>query len=374
MEMKIQRRAMLALSAATLALPRLACAEDAAYPLGTLFPMSGPNAEFGAVFSRGVQFALDHIAADHMLSKPIALKVEDSLATPQGGAIGMNKLANVDDAPYVLVGFSGVSKAAAPIGNRRKVVMVNGGGVSPELATLSPYFWNVIPLVNFELKAMLAFLAERGLKKLALVYVDDPLGNGILKQLQSDLPGIGGSLAGSFSVAPDEQQFSAVAAKVRELKPDAVYFASYGAQQLQIVKQLRDNGITQQLVTYSAAALPSVSADANCEGLLFSSQASDWDSTEPVTKRFVTDWRAKYNTDPTVYTQNYYNAVRLFALLVQGLEKAKQPVNGETLLAEMLRVRRFNLVGGEGVFDDHGVLSMPIQVNQIKSGKAGKVG
>ncbi len=175
-------------------------------------------------------------------------------------------------------------------------------------------------------------------------------------------------------MAPDEQQFSAVAAKVRELKPDAVYFASYGAQQLQIVKQLRDNGITQQLVTYSAAALPSVSADANCEGLLFSSQASDWDSTEPVTKRFVTDWRAKYNTDPTVYTQNYYNAVRLFALLVQGLEKAKQPVNGETLLAEMLRVRRFNLVGGEGVFDDHGVLSMPIQVNQIKSGKAGKVG
>jgi hypothetical protein len=41
--MKIQRRTMLALSAATLALPRLARAEDAAYPLGTLFPMTGPT-------------------------------------------------------------------------------------------------------------------------------------------------------------------------------------------------------------------------------------------------------------------------------------------------------------------------------------------
>ncbi len=80
--------------------------------------------------------------------------------------------------------------------------MVNGGGVSPDLATLSPYFWNVIPLVDFELKAMTAWLKQRGLKKLALVYVDDPLGNGILTQLQADLPGIGGSLARQLQHRP----------------------------------------------------------------------------------------------------------------------------------------------------------------------------
>ncbi len=371
--MMIQRRTLFALSAAgAILLPR-ARAQGAGYAIGTLFPMSGANAEYGTVYLRGVRLALDHAAADHLLSGPVDLKVEDSLATPQGGAIGMSKLANVDGVPYVLTGFSGVSKAAAPIGTRKKVVMVNGGGVSPDLATLSPYFWNVIPLVDFELKAMTAWLKQRGLKKLALVYVDDPLGNGILTQLQADLPGIGGSLAGSFSIAPSAQEFSAVAAKVRALQPDAVYFASYGAQQLQIVKQLRDNGISQQLLTYSAAALPSVAADPDCEGLVFSSQAADWSATDPLTKRFVTDWRAKYKSDPTVYAQNYYNGAWLFALLAQGLEKTKQAVTGESLRNEMLRVRRFALVGGEGVFDDHGVLSMPIQINQMKAGQPIKI-
>ena len=75
-----------------------------------------------------------------MLSRPITMQVVDSLATPQGGAIGMSKLVNVERAIYVLVGFTGVSKAAAPIGARAKTILVNGGGVGPDLAGLHAVF------------------------------------------------------------------------------------------------------------------------------------------------------------------------------------------------------------------------------------------
>ncbi len=357
----INRRTLLASTAALLAAPAILRAEDAPYVLGTLFPMAGPNAEYGTIFTNGAQMALTHLVADKTLSRPIQMQVEDSQGTPQGGATGMTKLANVDHAIYTLIGFTGVSKAAAPIGTRNKVVMVNGGGVGPDLSGLSPLFWNVIPLIDKEISRLLPWIKTQGMKRIALVYVDDPLGNAALQQLTAQLPAVGATLVGSYSVAPTAQQFGPIAAKLRDATPDGVYFASYGAQQSQIIKQLRDNGIDQQLMTYSAGTIPSVRSLAEAEGLVFTTQISDWTLSDPVTQRFVHDWRAKYNGDPTTYHQNYYNAVRLFGLLAQGLEKAGTPVDGDSLRAELLRVRKFALVGGTGEFDDKGNVAIPFR-------------
>jgi branched-chain amino acid transport system substrate-binding protein len=368
----ISRRTLLAGAAALTAAPR-AQAQDAAHALGTLFPMSGPVAELGSVFANGVQLALDHIAADKILKRPVELRAQDSQASPQGGAVGMTRLASVDRAPYVLLGVTGVAKAAAPIGTRNKVVMVNGGGVGPDLAGLSPFFFNVIPLANQEVPTTLSWLQRENLKRVALIYIDDPLGHAVLKELETGLPKIGGTLTSSHAVPPTAQQFAAIAARIREAKPDAVYFASYGTQMTQIIKQLRDNGVPQQLLTYSIGTLPSIAALPESEGLVFTTQAADWASDEPAMKRFVTGWRAKYNSEPSNYALNYYNGTMLFAQLVRGLEQAGKTVDGENLRAELLRLRRFALAGGEGSFSDEGTMTAPIQVNRITSGRSVKV-
>ena len=135
-----------------------------------------------------------------------------------------------------------------------------------------------------------------------------------------------------------------------------------------IIKQLRNNGISQQLLSYSGVDIPSVRALPETKGLIFSAQAQDWDSPDPVTRRFVKDWRAKYHADPAPFHQNYYNAVRLFALLAQAVEKQGKPVNGDTLRAQLLAVHRFPLVGGTGIFDDKGCIELPISVNRFGEG------
>ena len=227
--------------------------------IGANLPMSGPNAEYGELFSSAAALAVEHANADKMLSKKLVMVIEDSQATPQQGVVAMNKLVSVEKVPYVLSAFTGVSKAIAPIGDKAKVVSVNGGGIGPDLAELGEYFWNVIPLVNLEVQVLAPYLVkERGWKKVALVYVDDPAGEAIKKELDSHVPSSGGSMVVSLQVPRASQQFSGVAAKVREAKPDVVFIASFGTQQAQIVKQLRDNGVNQQLVGYSAFSAPTV--------------------------------------------------------------------------------------------------------------------
>lgn len=366
----LPRRGLIA-AAAGLSLPlvRTAAAQQSGEPyvMGTLFPMSGPNAEYGEAFTRGAQLALSHIAADNMLRRPVRLQAEDSQALPQPSVVGMNKLVNVDHAVWVLVSWTATSKAVAPIGDRAKVIMVNGGAVGPDLAGLSPYFWNVIALAHLEVPVMVGYLTrQRNVKRVALVYVDDPLGDAILGQLRAELPKAGAQLVGSFSVPRAAQQFGPVAARVRQTRPDAVYIASFGGQQSQIIKGLRDNGVTQILCSYSAFSIDSVRQLPEAVGALYTTQKLDFESGDPITRRFATDFRARYNQTPVAYHANYYNAAYLFGLLARQVEQAGQEVNGDTLRAAMLRTRSFDLVGGRGTFDEQGNLMTQMQVNEIK--------
>ena len=111
----IDRRAFLGTSALALAAPRLAWSQNNPYVLGALYAMSGPAAEFGRIYIQGTELALEHLSADKWLKRPVVLKVEDSQGLPQAGALGITKLINVEKADYVLTGFTGVSKAVAPM-------------------------------------------------------------------------------------------------------------------------------------------------------------------------------------------------------------------------------------------------------------------
>ena len=369
---QFSRRALLG-SALAAPFIRGAAAQTEPYVLGSVFPQSGPNAEYGPVFTSGVQLALQHIEQDRLLQRPIRYISEDSQALPQQGVIAMTKLVNVDKAHWTFAAFTAVSKAVAPIGDRAKTIMINGGAVGPDLSGLSPYFWNVIPLAHLETRTLLPYLVGQGKKRFALVYVDDPLGDAILKELGEQLPKAGGELVGSFSIPRDAQQFGPVAARVRQVRPDAVYIASFGAQQAQIIKGLRNNGVSQQLCSYSAMNLESIRTLPEANGLTFTVQKVDYAGGDALTRRFAEDYKKAHNREPTVYNANYYNGCRLFGLLAQELEKTNTPVNGDTLRAALLRVRKFPLVGGTGEFDDAGNMMAAIEVVQWNNGSLTKL-
>lgn len=342
--------------------------------IGAIFALSGTQSALGDLMTAGANLAVEHVNADRMLSGKLSIVYEDSQATPQRGVIAMNKLVNVDKVPYVLTAYTGVSKAISPISQRTKTVTVNGGGTGTDLAELGPYFWNVIPLVNYDVKALVPYLVkERGLKRFTLVYLDDLMGQSIRKEMEATLPGAGGQLVAALSVPVASQQFSGVAALVRESKPDVVYIASYGAQQVSMIKQLRDNGVTQPVTSYGAFSNPEILALPEAKGALFTTQNIDWNSTDPTTKRFVDDYKAKTGKLPSVYIANYYNAVRLFALLAANLQKKGKSITGENLLTERLATKTLDFVGGKVAFEANGTVVAPMQVNEIDANGAAKV-
>ena len=139
------------------------------------------------------------------------------------------------------------------------------------------------------------------------------------------------------------------------------------------MKQLRDNGVDQQIASYSAFSLPELVALPEAKGSLYTTQSIDWDSTDPVTKRFVDDYRAAHGKTPTSYIANYYNAVRVFAILANELEKQGKEITGANLLAQRQATERFDLVGGTVSFQENGTLLAPIQVVEVTGAGASEI-
>jgi branched-chain amino acid transport system substrate-binding protein len=357
--------ALVALALGALASP--ACAQG--YHIGALLPNSGPMTQFGQLFGNGANLAADHINADKLLGKPFSINHEDSQGQPQPAVTGMNKLVRVNQEPVVLTAMSGISKAIAPIGEREHVVTINGGGVAPDLAKLGPYFFNVIPLVNYEVRALMPYLAkEKKFKRIAIIYVEDPLGDACLAEIKENAPKNGMELVGAFSVPSTSRQFAPIAAKVREVKPDVVFVAYYGQTMVALIKQLRDAGVDTTFTSYSAFDDPDLKALPAAEGSVYSSQKMDWASRDPITARFVADFKTKYGKDPTFYNANYYNAVWVTAKAMASLEKKGQPITGETIRNELLAIKTFDAVGGKMEFQADGTVNMPMQINELIKG------
>jgi ABC-type branched-subunit amino acid transport system substrate-binding protein len=340
------------------------------YPIGVIFPLSGPNTVYGQTFSKGAELAAKNINAAHELPNQIKLLFEDSQALPQPAIIAMNKLVNIEQAPFVLSAFSGVTKAVAPIATRRKVVVVNGGAVSPELAGLSPYLFNVIPLANDEIAALLPYITSKlNLRRIMLTYVNDPFGQSVLNALTQQCLRLGCRVE-DISVSPGATNFQAEVAKIRAMRPDAVYVASYGQQQNVILKQLRDGGVTAQFLSYSGINLPDTMKLPAAQGLIFTTEYVGLDSPDPVTQKFVESFRAAYGTaTPSFYSVNYYNAILLFAQSAKWLVEKKHPVTGENLLGALHSIRTFNAVGGTITFEPNGTVRQAMQILRVVNGR-----
>ncbi len=356
-----------ALSVLASAMPLTVSAQD--YSIGVIFPLSGPNVVYGETFSKGVDLAVKNLNESEELPHRIKTLYEDSRALPQPAIIAMNKLVNVENVPFVISAFSGVTKAIAPIATRRKVLVMNGGGVSPELAGLSPYLFNDIPLVNDEISALLPYVTSKlHLRRISLIYVNDPFGQGVLGVFSAQCPKLGCE-AIPISISPTASDFQAEVAKIRSAKSDAVFIASYGQQQNVILKQLRDGGINAQLLSYSGIDLPDTLRLPAAQGLIFTVENVDLGSDDPITKKFNESFRAVYHSEPSFYQVNYYNAVVLFAACVKRLVAKNQPVTGENLLQALREIKTFNVVGGTVSFQPNGTVRQAIQIMKVVDGQ-----
>lgn len=358
--------AMIAFALAGLPVGGVAHAQTS-YKIGVLAGLSGLGSQIGEWMVQGAQVAADAV---NKAGGPVRLTIvtEDSQWNPQKGVEGFNKLVSVDRVDALLAGGSSVMEAIAPLADQSRLVVMNTGAQSPKMAGIGKYTFHVLQLADFDIQVLAEYaFRQLGVRKAAIMYVNNDTGKFNQRQFARDLERLGGTIAATEAFKPNETNYGVQVAKVAAAAPDAVYVVGTPAELPFAVKQLRTSLPKTQILSYAgleSQEFLSAARDA-ANGIVYTTTWFDPASDDPGVKTFVEAYKAKVGAPPTSPYVGYgYDAVRILA---SALAEARQP--GEKLRETIARTRRYPGVTGESVFREDGTVAKAIAVKRVSDGK-----
>ncbi|QDZ01322.1 amino acid ABC transporter substrate-binding protein [Nitratireductor mangrovi] len=367
-----------AVFAATMAVASLAAAQETVHKIAITFPLTGIAASQGEVASKAVNLAVKEINESGMLGEGARMEpfFFDSQAKPDVGVRALQQAISIEDVPYALTGYSGVSLAQAPVAERNERLLVNVGGASPALSDLSPWFFNAIPLTHLQAPVLARYLAEElGEEKVALIYRDDDLGRGIQQVLAPAMEAFGGDVVAEESFLPGAHDFRLQLSRIRAANPDVVYIGGVATEVGAIIAQGTSLGLTPRWASYGAYNHKStieLGGEA-ANGGVYTNPSNFGPDLEPFPayQKMREAWEAEYgSTDDLDYVASqFYMGTRLYAELIKRLKEAGQDVTPANMRDLMDDAVFEDTVTGGMSFDEERNAITSIAIYHLKDGK-----
>lgn len=378
-----------ALCVLAVALFGLAMAQPPVSKVGTLMSYTGALAEFGPAINNGATLAADQVnaAATAVFGGPlIEIVTEDDGTNPSQGTDRARKLVNTDGVVAIVGALSsGVTVTVAEsVTIPGQVVQISPASTSPLVATLPDDEDFIFRTVSSDalqgvVLAQLArgeILPELAYERAAVIYVNNPYGQGLAQAFAAAFEARGGTITASVG-HPEEPQptYAGVLDQLLAGDPEVVIAASYPGNATVFMQEARDlYGFGNWMMTDGTKSLDIVQAlgaDA-VEGLFGTAPGADpaWEGYV----RFSDAYEAAFGERPPLpYIDTAYDAVAVI-----GLAMAKAYIDGVEINASTIRERLREVANPEGEVVGVGDFEEAIRLLQIGSpinytGAAGEV-
>lgn len=337
--------------------------------IGYLGPLTGDAASYGVDTLNGAKMKAEEInAAGGIKGRMIELVAEDGKCAGAEAANAAQKLVNVDKVIAIVGGqCSGETLAAAPIAEAGKVVMVSPISSSPDVTTAGEYIFRDYPSDALKTKVMAKYLADEGITKVAVISENTDFATAFRDSLKGSLPA--GTLVFDEVVEPGTKDFRTLMTRLKSANfemffPNAQSDAVLGA----MVQQMRDAGMTQQMITHDVGdslTLLDLAKDA-VEGMYVINVPTAGLGTE-----FETSFTAKYGKPQAniAFAAHAYDALGVIAKAVEA-----GATDGTTMRDWLSSMAEYSGVVGAFHFDENGdVVGIPYGLKQFDKGKIVKL-
>ena len=201
------------------------------------------------------------------------------------------------------------------------------------------------------------FMAGLKYKRWAIIHDTTDYGKGHNKYFSEDITRLGGTVLGTFGVTADQQDFNAELTKIKELKPEVIYFGGLTPIGVRIRSQMEKLGIKAVFQGTSG-----IVSDAFIEGLgPLAEGALAFREGAPAEKLpggkiFLEQYqKQKYADPPEAYGAFAYAAA---SLIIDAIEKVGP--DRKKVRAELNATRDHQSIVGTVTFDDHGQNTVPL--------------
>ncbi|MGA7432373.1 MAG: ABC transporter substrate-binding protein [Xanthobacteraceae bacterium] len=290
-----------------------ALAQQKTVKIGFISTFSGPPAAIGNDMKNSFELALDHHGRK-LGGLPVEVIYEDDQIKPEVGVQKTQKLIESDKVDFV-VGYiwSNVLLASLkPLVDSKTMTVVTNAGAS-QLAgeQCSPYVFSTSWNNDQTPAAVGDYMNQKGVKTAFLLGPNYAAGKDMLSGVQSTFKGQ--ILGQELTRWPDQIDFSAELSKAREAKPDAIFAFYPGGIGIQFLTQYAQAGLKGQIPLYTAFIVDDLSLPRMKDLAVGVPSAQEWvnDLPNDANKKFVADYKAKYNSSPSFYGAQTYDAVGL---------------------------------------------------------------
>lgn len=290
------------------------------YKIGFEGPLSGDNAQLGINEENAFELAIDQANQNGKLPFKLVAVKSDDVGDPSKAPAAATTLQQ-DSQVMGVIGpsFSGATKAVGASYDAANLVLITPSATNPTLTSLGfKSFHRVVPPDSLEGKEAGDYLAS----KAKTIFVVDDLsdyGKGAADAVQAEATAKGSKVTRQ-GVDAKTTDYSVISQKVKASGAQALFYGGYDTQAGQFAKALKVAGYTGIVMTGNGGKSSKFTQTAGSagDGWLFSCGCLDA-TVAPQAKDFNSAYKAKFNTDPSTYSPESYDATNA---LIEAMKAA----------------------------------------------------
>ena len=313
----------------TLATCGISSAADAkAIKIATQSPLSGDQSVVGVDIKRGAELALEQ------LGKPLAdmgFKVDlapfDDQANPDTGVANAKRIVS-DPAILAVVGHynSGVQIPSSEVYHTSGLANVSPANTNPKVTSRGYLEVNRI-VGRDDVQGVVGadFALGLGLKSVFVIHDKTAYGQGIAEFFKKRAEEKGLKVLG-FEGTEEKANFDSLLSPILAGNPDLVYFGGMYTQAAVLFKQARERGFAGTFLSddgFDSSDATKIAGQTLVDGGgTYYSTVSGPASVYAGTAKFITDFKAKFNSDPQPFAAQGYDSMGISLKAIENAAKA----------------------------------------------------
>jgi branched-chain amino acid transport system substrate-binding protein len=340
--------------------------------IGAFLSLTGATSAYGISAANAIKLAVDETNRNGGIDgKQVELEIEDDHSNTQE-VQGIVEHLIKEHRVHALIAEPVSTRAmlGAIIAQLNYTVMISSASVKPELTMQGDYIFRACFISSTEGEAIAKFAVDRLKAKKVAIILDEKNDYAVV---------LAGFFAESFKInfggkVVSEQKYDANATDlsgqleaIKRSAPDVVFAPGFYTTAPLVAHEVKKSGIKATLIGSDGWDSPNLMSGGSepFEGVYFANHF--WaGSDDPLVKKFVADYRAKYGVDPDAGAATAYDAARM---LIDAFKRAKSTVSPAVRNA-LAQTKDFPGVTGKITLDAERNAQVPVYMLRIeKDGK-----
>jgi ABC-type branched-subunit amino acid transport system substrate-binding protein len=365
--------------------------------IAAVLPLSGKMAPFASEVLSGIQLAVE-ANRDRAGSASVGLIVKDFESDHASFLDDFSELLNTDR-PLAVIGplLSKNLPVMAELAERAHIPLITPSATLPNVRRLGNYVFSTALTYSLQAKRIAAYaIKEQGFRRFCILHPDTTYGRELARLFTQEVRQHEGEVIAIESYKEGEADVSAQLNRMKAedlkryglsvpvdqtkltgklTKLDKKIFYTPGFDAIFIPGRAADAGLITAQLNFHDMKVPFLGAngwnspdfartdDSSIDGAVFV-DGFFVDSPTPTVQDFVDRYKKRFQTNPTLFAMQGYDAAKLVLDAVR-----KGASSGEAVQEQLLTQQDLSSLAGPAAFGPDGTLNRPLFLMQIKRGR-----